>query len=103
MQEESRLRLTTLRVDGGLVLSDFFLAFLSDILQLEIGRPVDFEVTAMGVTLLAGLEAGYWSDAEIAARTIEVSKTFCPGMPAEESRQRLKDWQRAIGQVCSYY
>lgn len=103
MQAESRLLLTTLQVDGGLVLSDFFLAFLSDILQLEIGRPVDFEVTAMGVTLLAGLKAGYWSSADIAARTIEVSKTFRPQMPAEESRQRLKDWQRAIGQFCSYY
>ena len=103
MQAESQLQLTTLQVDGGLVLSDFFLAFLSDILQIEIGRPVDFEVTALGVTLLAGLEAGCWSDIDIAARTIEVNKTFRPGMTAEESRQRLKDWQRAIEQVCSYY
>lgn len=103
MQAESQLQLTTLQVDGGLVLSDFFLAFLSDILQIEIGRPVDFEVTALGVTLLAGLEAGCWSDIDIAARTIEVGKTFRPGMTAEESRQRLKDWQRAIEQACSYY
>lgn len=56
-----------LAVDGGAAASDLLLQAQSDSTGLEVSRPAQLESTALGVALMAGLEAGV-SDLEAARR-----------------------------------
>src|ERR1700730_17241987 len=49
---------TVLRVDGGMVASDWTMQRLADILGAPVDRPTLLETTALGPAVLAGLESG---------------------------------------------
>ncbi len=49
---------TVLRVDGGMVASNFAMQRLADLLAAPVDRPVVKETTALGAAYLAGLHAG---------------------------------------------
>ena len=53
---------TVLRVDGGMVASDWTMQFLADILDAPVDRPTILETTALGAAWLAGSKAGVWPD-----------------------------------------
>src|SRR5690606_25697046 len=53
---------TVLRVDGGMVASDYTMQFLADILNSPVDRPTILETTALGAAWLAGWQAGVWPD-----------------------------------------
>ena len=96
MEDDSGIRLKTLKVDGGAVSNDFLMQFQADILGVPVERPIFTETTAMGAAFLAGLAVGFWQDkAEIAAR-LNVDRTFVPSMPATIREQKYRGWTRAI-------
>lgn len=103
MKAESQIGLKEIKVDGGMVKSDFFLSLLSDILNIRINRPVDYEATAMGVALLAGIEAGVWDYDDLKDSNGPIDKTFEPDMDEEERSARIEEWQRAVAAIISYY
>ncbi len=49
-----------LRVDGGMVASDWTMQTLADVLDAPVERPVIGETTALGAAWLAGHAAGVW-------------------------------------------
>jgi glycerol kinase len=51
---------TVLRVDGGMVASDWTMQRLADILDAPVDRPTILETTALGAAWLAGSRAGVW-------------------------------------------
>lgn len=53
--------LASLRVDGGMVVNDWLMQFLADILNVTVDRPEVTETTALGAAYLAGLQAGIYS------------------------------------------
>ncbi|NKF33298.1 glycerol kinase, partial [Pseudomonas sp. BGM005] len=53
---------TVLRVDGGMVASDWTMQRLADLLDAPVDRPVILETTALGAAWLAGSRAGVWPD-----------------------------------------
>src|SRR5256885_1861434 len=55
---------SVLRVDGGMVASDWTMQFLADILDAPVERPTIGETTALGVAWLAGHKAGVWADTQ---------------------------------------
>ena len=75
---------TVLRVDGGMVASDWTMQRLADILQSPIDRPVIAETTALGAAWLAGSRAGIWSDQAGFAERWQLDRQFSPKMSAQE-------------------
>lgn len=58
----------TLRADGGMTASGFFLQLQADVLDIPIEQASTSQVTSLGVAYMAGLAVGYWNDiAEIKA------------------------------------
>ena len=96
MQEDSGIRLKTLKVDGGACENNFLMQFQSDILNVEVQRPREIETTALGAAYLAGLAVGYWKDRADIARNWAVSKTFTPVMTDEKRAALLRGWHEAI-------
>lgn len=92
---------TVLRVDGGMVASDWTMQFLADILDAPVDRPTVLETTALGAAWLAGHHVGVWgSQAEFAARW-RLDKTFSPAMDEETRSAKYAGWKDAISRTLS--
>ena len=95
-QQEAK---TVLRVDGGMVASDWTMQRLADILQAPIDRPVIAETTALGAAWLAGSRAGVWPDQQGFAESWRLDKHFDPQMPEQQRNQKVAGWNDAIQRV----
>ncbi|MBV9576851.1 MAG: glycerol kinase GlpK [Gammaproteobacteria bacterium] len=96
MTADSKTMLKTLRVDGGMAANDWLLAFLSDILNLEVQRPTCIETSALGAAYLAGLQIGMYQSLEEIALLWNKEKSFTPQMSIEQRDQFYQGWKRAI-------
>ena len=85
-----------LRVDGGMVASDWAMQFLSDVIGAAVDRPVVTETTALGAAYLAGLGAGLLPPPEAFAREWALERRFSPRMPDVERGARYGRWRRAV-------
>lgn len=90
-----------LRVDGGMVASDWTMQRLADILAAPVDRPVVQETTALGAAYLAGLAAGLYPAPEDFAKSWALDRRFTPDMPAETRAHRLGMWKDAVQRTLS--
>jgi glycerol kinase len=90
---------SVLRVDGGMVASDWTMQRLADILDAPVERPVVQETTALGAAWLAGHKAGVWPDAEGFAALWKLDRAFAPALDARERERKYAGWQRAVRAV----
>ncbi len=96
MEADSGLPLKKLRVDGGVVKNDFLMAFQSDLLRVDVERPVINETTALGSAYLAGLAVGFWEGVDSIADKWKLDREFAPEMEQEESARLYRGWQKAV-------
>ncbi|MEM1378236.1 MAG: glycerol kinase GlpK [Pseudomonadota bacterium] len=92
---------TTLRVDGGMVASDWTMQRLADLLDAPVDRPTVLETTALGVAWLAGSRAGVWPDQEGFAATWKRERRFEPAMEGDERTRKIAGWQDAVRRTLS--
>ncbi len=90
---------SVLRVDGGMVASDWTMQFLADILDAPVERPIVQETTALGAAWLAGHKAGVWPDAEGFANLWKLERAFKPALAAAERERKYAGWQRSVRAV----
>lgn len=96
MQEDSQIRLASLKVDGGASENRFLMQFQADIIGTQVERPVNTESTALGAAYLAGLAVGYWSGLEDVAKNRSIDKVFEPTMDARQRTELLRGWHKAV-------
>jgi glycerol kinase len=87
---------TVLRVDGGMVASDWTMQFLSDILDVPVDRPTILETTALGAAWLAGWKAGVWPDMKGFSKRWALDRQFNPSMAPALRKKKLKGWNDAV-------
>jgi glycerol kinase len=85
-----------IRVDGGMVASDWTLQFLADIVGAPVDRPRFKETTALGAAFLAGWRAGLYPGPEKFAEYWGLDRRFAPSMTAETREQRRSGWRVAV-------
>jgi len=90
---------TVLRVDGGMVASDWTMQRLADILGAPVDRPDVKETTALGAAYLAGLQAGIYPEPAIFATTWRLEKRFSPTLDAAPRADLLKGWADAVSRT----
>ena len=96
MNADSGVTLTSLRVDGGMVINELLMQFQSDILNVPVVRPQIMETTALGAAYAAGLAIGYWRNLDQLRNNWSKSSEWQPKMD-EITRQRLyNDWKKAV-------
>ncbi|MFE0749296.1 glycerol kinase GlpK [Gordonia sp. NPDC058843] len=96
MQADSGVELSTLKVDGGMVVNELLMQFQADILDVPVVRPVVNETTALGAAYAAGLAVGFWeSEDDICANWAE-DRRWEPGMDAAERDRLYAGWNRAV-------
>ncbi len=87
---------TVLRVDGGMVASDWTMQRLADILDAPVDRPVILETTALGAAWLAGSKAGIWPNRREFAKTWERDTRFTPKMDEKTRKTKIAGWKSAV-------
>lgn len=88
-----------LRVDGGMVVNNWLLQFLADMLTVSIERPKITETTALGAALLAGLQQGLFSSIEQAAQSWQLQEKFNNAMSAQSRDRHYQGWLQALQRV----
>ncbi|WP_295718353.1 glycerol kinase GlpK [uncultured Halovibrio sp.] len=94
--EKDGIRPVTLRVDGGMVVNNWVLQFLADILGARVDRPDMIETTALGAAYLAGLQAGVYSSLDELSKLWRCDRTFEPVMTKDKRDRLYGGWLRAV-------
>jgi glycerol kinase len=87
---------TVLRVDGGMVVSDWTMQRLADILDAPVDRPTILETTALGAAWLAAQAPGVWPDQKGFAKTWALDRRFSPKIDAKARSVALNGWSEAV-------
>ncbi|MET0606202.1 MAG: glycerol kinase GlpK [Beijerinckiaceae bacterium] len=87
---------TVLRVDGGMVVSDWTMQRLSDILAAPVDRPAMPETTALGAAYLAGVGAGLCPEPSKFAKAWRRDRRFTPKMKLQAREDAIAGWRDAV-------
>ena len=90
---------TTLRVDGGMAVNNWFCQFLADVAAVPVARPANTETTAVGAALLAEVGAGLHADLATAAKAWQLqapARSFSPSVAAARREEWLAGWRAAV-------
>ena len=87
---------SVLRVDGGMVASDWTMQRLADLIGAPVDRPRVLETTALGAAYLAGLQAGLYPEPGNFAERWALDRRFEPAMPESERQRKLRIWNDAV-------
>jgi glycerol kinase len=87
--------INSLKVDGGASANNYLMQLQSDLLRIQIDRPVNIESTAMGVVFMAGVACGLWKEDEIESLSPR-ERTFTPHKDEVEVQRLMQRWSRAV-------
>jgi glycerol kinase len=96
MDADSGLRLTSLRVDGGMTSNNLLMQTVADVLDAPVVRPMVSETVSLGAAYAAGLAVGFWSDTEALRRRWHRAGQWVPTMEPALRERGWEDWQQAV-------
>ncbi|MDJ1137163.1 glycerol kinase GlpK [Streptomyces iconiensis] len=96
MYEDSGVRITALKVDGGMTVNGLLMQHQSDVLDVPVIRPVVAETTCLGAAYAAGLATGVWSDLDELRAHWKRDAEWTPRMSAEERDREYGNWRKAV-------
>ena len=96
MEKDSQIALSSLRVDGGMVVNELLMQFQADILDREVVRPVIQETTALGAAYAAGLAVNFFSGLDELRANWAADRTWTTHFAEAEREQLYKKWKKAV-------
>tara|TARA_B100002052_G_scaffold63357_1_gene56553 strand:- start:448 stop:753 length:306 start_codon:yes stop_codon:yes gene_type:complete len=90
------LRPKLVKVDGGMVMNNWFTQYLSDIINIKVLRPKVHETTALGAAFMAGLKIGAYKSLSEISKQWSLDKKFSPKVNNKFRKKVLKGWNTAI-------
>ena len=96
MIADSKVKLESLRVDGGATRSDFLMQFQADILGIPVEKPAVTEMAALGAAYLAGLGVGFWENLEDLDKHWKLDRVYEPEMPEDRREELYSGWKEAV-------
>ena len=101
LHRDGAAELTSLRVDGGMVLNQWLCQFLADQLQVPVARPKIVETTALGAAYLAGLHVGVFDSIDDLKSLWQQEHLFEPHLEKQEIDSLYSGWLQAVDRVRS--
>ncbi len=99
MTRDGAAPVTTLRIDGGMVVNNWVAQSLADIIGVPVDRPVVTETTALGAAFLAGLQVGIFKSLESISELWHRDRRFSPNMSADRRTDLYAGWIDAVRRV----
>lgn len=102
VEADSGIKLSVLKVDGGLTNSAPLMAFQADILSIPVIRPKIIETTALGAAYAAGLSAGIWQNLENLSSYWKEQLRWTPGMEEDQRQEKILFWRKAVSRTLNW-
>lgn len=102
MEADSRVKLSSLKVDGGMVHNDLLMQFQADILNVPVVRPIVAETTALGAAYAAGLATGFWNSPQDLRANWGKNHEWTPKMDAAEREKLYRQWKKAVNRTLGW-
>ena len=96
MEADSGVKLTALKVDGGMVFNELLMQFQADVLNVPVIRPKVAETTALGAAYAAGLAVGFWKNFDELRANWGRDKEWHPNMDASARDSLYSGWKKAV-------
>lgn len=96
MEKDSGVKLSALKVDGGMVFNDLLMQFQSDILNVPVVRPKVAETTSLGAAYAAGLAVGFWKDFNELKNNWGRDREWKPAMDSKQRKKLYSGWKKAV-------
>jgi glycerol kinase len=96
MNADSGVELTSLKVDGGMVMNELLMQFQADILGVPVIRPTVPETTSLGAAYAAGLAVGFWREVEDLRANWGMDKRWEPAMDKARRDSEYALWKKAV-------
>ncbi|MFV0451361.1 MAG: glycerol kinase GlpK [Propioniciclava sp.] len=96
MEADSGVKLSELKVDGGMTMNNTLMQFQADELGVDVVRPVVAETTALGAAYAAGIAVGYWSGEQDVIDNWAEDKRWTPQMDAGPRDRLYRNWKKAV-------
>ena len=102
MDADSGVKLTSLKVDGGMVYNELLMQFQADVLGVPVIRPMVAETTALGAAYAAGLAVGFWNEVEDLRANWGKDKQWEPSMPQPQVDAEYRQWKKAVSRTLDW-
>ncbi|NLC54468.1 MAG: glycerol kinase GlpK [Erysipelothrix sp.] len=102
MENDSKLKISSIKVDGGASANNFLMQFQADILNTEIHKAKVLESSALGACFLAGLYTKFFDSKESLEKMSTVTKVYYPQMQKGDRKQYLKQWHKAVSRSLNW-
>jgi len=96
MEKDSKVKLRSLKVDGGMVFNELLMQFQSDILDVSVVRPKVAETTALGAAYAAGLSVSFWENTDELKRNWGQDKEWKPQISTKTRKSLYEGWKKAV-------
>ncbi|MET9296323.1 glycerol kinase GlpK [Streptomyces sp. NPDC003077] len=96
MYEDSGVRITSLKVDGGMTANGLLMQHQADVLGVPVIRPVISETTCLGAAYAAGLATGVWQDLDELRAHWQRDTEWTPHMDGATRDREYGNWRRAV-------
>ena len=96
MEKDSKIKISEIKVDGGMINNNNFLQSLSNVTQIKIIKPKNIETTSLGAAYLAGLNAGVIRNINQIKKLWEKSKEAKPKIAKKIIQKEIIIWKKTI-------
>ncbi|MFA5513357.1 MAG: glycerol kinase GlpK [Sphaerochaetaceae bacterium] len=102
MQEDAKLEIASLKVDGGMTNSRPLMEFQADLLGIPVIRPDVFETTALGAAYAAGLSVGLWNSLDELTVYWKEKSRWLASMDQSVREKKILFWNKAIERTLNW-
>jgi glycerol kinase len=102
MEKDSGVKLSALKVDGGMVQNETLMQFQADLLGVPVIRPKVAETTSLGAAYAAGLATGFWSKLEDLRANWGKDREWSPAMDAGRREKLYAGWKKAVERTLNW-
>ena len=99
MEKDSGIRLTSLKIDGGMIANELLMQFQADQLNVPVVRPKVAETTSLGAAYAAGLALGFWPNISALRANWQKDSEWQPTTDREPCDRLYARWKKAVSRT----
>lgn len=104
LQANFSFKIHSIRANGGISNNDFIMQLIGDLTKCPVERAENREMSALGVTFLAGLSGGIWKDLDEVSNLRKLDTIFTPQTTnIKHYINEFIDWKKAVERCLRWY
>jgi len=102
MSADSKVALTSMRVDGGATANNLLMQIQSDVMGIEIIRPEVIETTALGAAYAAGVAIGVWATPNDLRNKWRENQRWSSTQSPDLREEKYAQWKKAVNRTLNW-